>query len=320
MAEKHIPIVMISDDNFIMQTCVAITSLYQNKNQNTIYEIHVVVADVSLASQDIFLQMTKNDCIITLIHASLEQYKDIKQLAHISIACLLKFDICELLPQYDKLLYLDGDIIVRSDLSELYETKLGDNYAAAVKELYCMKKDDGCINAGIMLFNSKKMRDDGMHDVLVQTRRSLGNRSSMDQQTYNLVIKGHIYYLSIEYNCVPGRLMGDVKMDYSMDELNSLYGTHYKNAKQVILSASIIHFATGNKPWKYTFAPGAEEWYKYYLQSPYGKQPFKRYGKWGYRFHNLSEVIKKEGLKGVFGYIGTRISDEKKQKKKVDWD
>lgn len=316
---KRIPIVMISDDNFVMQTCVAITSLYKNKNAETVYEIFVVMAECTEESEQKFKGMEKEDCIITLVKASLDQYRDIKQLAHISIACLLKFDICELIPQYDKLLYLDGDIIVRKDLTELYDTELGENYVAAVKELYCMKNDDGCINAGIMLFNAAKMRRDSMRDVLVAKRKSLGNRSSMDQQTYNMVIKGKIKYLNIIYNCVPGRLTGDVKMDYSMAELNGLYGTEYKSSKQVINDAVIIHFATGNKPWKYTFAPCAKEWYEYYLQSPFGSNPFKRYGRWGYRLHNMKEVLKKNGISGVIKHYMNRIQS-KKDKKTIDWD
>jgi len=319
MEMRKIPVVMITDDNFVMQTCVAITSLYKNKNNNTVYEVLVVMAECSDKSEETFRKMEQEDCIITLIKASLEQYKDIKQLAHISIACLLKFDICELIPMYDKLLYLDGDIIVRSDLTELYDTELEENYAAAVKELYCVKNDDGCINAGIMLFNAKKMRDDGMRDILVAKRKSLGNRSSMDQQTYNMVIRDKIKYLNIIYNCVPGRLTGDVKMDYTMQELNALYDTSYKNSKELIEDAAIIHFATGNKPWKYTFAPCAKEWYSYYLLSPYGDKPFKRYGRWGYRFHNMSEILKKNGVKGVFQHLWNRVNRTKK-KKKIDWD
>lgn len=317
--KRRIPIVMISDDNFVMQTCVAITSLYENKYQETVYEILVVMAECSSESEQKFKEMEKEDCIITLVKASLDQYRDIKQLAHISIACLLKFDICELIPQYDKLLYLDGDIIVRKDLTELYNTELGDHYAAAVKELYCIKNDDGCINAGIMLFNAAKMREDGMRDILVAKRKSLGNRSSMDQQTYNMVIKGKIKYLSIIYNCVPGRLIGDVKMNYSMKEINQLYQTEYRKAGELINDAVIIHFATGNKPWKYTFAPCAKEWYEYYQRSPFGKVPFKRYSRWGYRFHNISEILKEKGITGLGKHYIGRIRS-KIVKKKIDWD
>ena len=180
---------MISDENFVMQTCVAITSLCKNKNEDTVYEVFIVMAECSKYSEEILKKMQKKDCIITLVRASLEQYKDIKQLAHISIACLLKFDICELIPSYNKLLYLDGDIIVRKDLTELYNTDLGDNYAAAVKELYCMKKDDGCINAGIMLFNAKKMRDDGMRDILVPLQYSC-LENSVDRGTWQAPVHG----------------------------------------------------------------------------------------------------------------------------------
>ncbi len=319
METNRIPIVMISDDNFVMQTCVAITSLYINKNPDTVYNIFIVMAECSEESAEVFRGMEHKDCVITLVYASLDQYRDIKQLAHISIACLLKFDICELIREYDKLLYLDGDIIVRKDLSELYHTELGENYAAAVKELYCMKNDDGCINAGIMLFNAKKMRDDCMRDILVEKRRALGNRSSMDQQTYNMVIKDNLCYLSVIYNCVPGRLTGDVKMDYSMRELNALYGTDYRRAKDLIADAVIIHFATGNKPWKYTFAPCAKEWYQYYLLSPFGSKPFKRYGRWGYRIYHMGEILKKDGFDGVFKYLIGRMY-KKRKNKTIDWD
>lgn len=318
MNEKRIPIVMISDDNFVMQTSVAITSIYLNKKPETIYEIIIVMAECSELSAEVLRKMQQRDCIITLLAASLEQYRDIQQLAHISIACLLKFDICELIPQYDKLLYLDGDIIVRQDLSNLYETELGDNYAAAVKELYCIKQDDGCVNAGIMLFNARKMRDDGMRDILVTKRRSLGNRSSMDQQTYNLVIKDSIYYLTICYNCVPGRLIGDGKLMYKIEELNKLYGTTYKKPKQIVEQAAILHFATGNKPWKYTFAPCAKEWYEYYLKSPFGHQPFKRYGRWGYRLQNMKTILQENGMQGLYNHFRNRLFH--KNKKRVDWD
>ena len=141
----------------------------------------------------------------------------------------------------------------------------------------------------------------------------------MDQQTYNMVIKGQIKYLSLIYNCVPGRLIGDVKMDYNIKELNKLYGTKYRNAKQAISDAVIIHFATGNKPWKYTFAPCAKEWYDYYLLSPYGDKPFKRYSRWGYRIHNVSEMMKKDGVAGIVKHYKKRINDKWKTKK-VDWD
>ena len=72
--QMKIPVVMISDDNFVMQTCVAITSLYKNKNQGTVYEVFVVMAECSEESAETFMKMEKEDCTITLVRASLDQY------------------------------------------------------------------------------------------------------------------------------------------------------------------------------------------------------------------------------------------------------
>lgn len=317
-----IPIVMICDDNYVMQTSVAITSLMNNKNNETVYEVNVVMAACSSESEKILKSMERPDCKINIVRESLDKYSDIKQMAHVSAACLLKFDICEIFDKYDKILYLDGDIIVRKDLSDLYVTDLGDHYAAAVKEMYGMteegKKDAGNINAGIMLFNASKMRADKMRDFLVDKRRSLGDRGSMDQQTYNMVFKGQFKYIPLKYNCVPGRLIGDVKLDYTMKALNDFYGTDYISPEAIIEDAVIIHFATGNKPWKYTFAPCAKEWYSYYTKSPFKNNKIKMYGIWGYRINNVSKILKNEGFGGVIKYISHR--SDRKVKKKVNWD
>ena len=50
MTHTRIPVVMISDDNFIMQTSVTITSLYKNKYADTVYEIFIVMAECSKES------------------------------------------------------------------------------------------------------------------------------------------------------------------------------------------------------------------------------------------------------------------------------
>lgn len=180
---RKIPVVLISDDNFIMPTCVAITSLIVNKAPETEYEIYIIMAECSDESYAKIQELNDLGTSVNLIRASLDEYRDIKQLAHISIACLLKFDVSELVPDYDKLLYLDGDIIVRGDLSELYNVELGDSYAAGVKELANITEETGNVNAGIMVFNAKRIRDEKLNIKMREIRRSLGDRSSMDQQT-----------------------------------------------------------------------------------------------------------------------------------------
>lgn len=306
--EKKIPVAFISDDNYILPTCVAITSLVMNKKPDTVYDIIIIMAECSEESEKRILMLPDLGCPVRLIKASLDKYSEIKQLAHISRAGLLKFDLCDMVPEYDKIIYLDGDLIIRKDLSELYHTDLKGCYAAAVKEQDCMLNDRGNINSGVVLFNAERIRKEHLREVFLETRLSLGDRRSMDQQTFNLVMGKEYRYLPIKYNCVLGKLTGQQKEPaYTVERINALYQTEYQSVDEVINDAIIVHFATSDKPWLYTFNPGAKEWYRYYLNSPYKDVPFVLRGKWSYRANKMKEAWEKEGFKGVWGRIEDKI-------------
>lgn len=315
---NKIPVVLISDDNFIMPTCVAITSLIVNKAPETEYDIYIIMAECSDESYAKIQELNELGTRVNLVRASLDEYRDIKQLAHISIACLLKFDVSELVPDYDKLLYLDGDIIVRGDLSELYNTELGDSYAAGVKELGNITEETGNVNAGIMLFNAKRIRDEKLNIKMREIRRSLGDRSSMDQQTYNIATGKNYRYVDIRYNCVPPRILAMQPGDVA--KINELYGSNYSSLQDVIDKAVIIHYASGEKPWKYTFKPWAKEWYKYYMMSPYKNVEFKLRGIWSYRFDKLCKNIKEKGITGIIDIVADRKKRKEKEKNRKSWE
>ncbi len=316
MKDSMIPVVFISDDNFIMPTCVAITSLLVNKAPETEYDVYIIMAECSESSYEKINELKSFGSPINLVRASLDEYRDIKQLAHISIACLLKFDVSELVPNYDKLLYLDGDIIVRGDLSSLYNVELGNHYAAGVKEIANMDEETGNVNAGIMLFNAKRIRDEKLNLKMREVRRSLGDRGSMDQQTYNIVTGKDYLYQDIKYNCVPPKVIE--LATGRIERLNEVYGSDYKGPQDVINKAVIIHYATGDKPWKYTFRPWAKEWYEYYKLSPYKNVPFKLRGIWGYRWDKLVNTVRKKGISGVFAILKER--KERRNKKVGKWE
>ncbi|WP_026662085.1 glycosyltransferase family 8 protein [Butyrivibrio proteoclasticus] len=309
---NKIPVVLISDDNFIMPTCVAITSLIVNKAPDTEYDIYIIMAECSDESYAKIKELNELGTEVNLVRASLDEYRDIKQMAHIPIACLLKFDVSELVPNYDKLLYLDGDIIVRGDLSELYNTELGDSYAAGVKGIGDIYEPTGNVNAGIMLFNARRIRDEKLNIKMREVRRSLGDRSSMDQQTYNIVTGKNYKYVDIKFNCIPPKIEEELS-ESDLPKINELYGSSYTSLHDIIDKAVIIHFASGAKPWIYTFKPWAKEWYKYYLMSPYKNVEFKLRGIWSYRFDKLRKI-------GVSGILADRKKRREEKKKKVKWE
>ena len=297
----------LTDENFIMQTGVAIHSIIANKNKDTRIDIFVIAAECGEKAM-VLKKMETEDVHITIREASLEQYRDVKQLAHIPIACLLKFNICDLIPEYDKLLYLDGDIIVRGDLTEAYNFDLGDYYLAAVPSVDNLAQPGRrFIDAGVVLFDAKKMRDEKKAEQLVEARKSLGDRGSMDQQTFNLIMSEQTTFLPCIYNCVANRFTGASAKSYPIEKMNSLFGTDYKSHREMIDSAVIIHFATGDKPWKYKYVACADEWYNEYLSSPFGNEKLNRKSALSAHAGGVARNFRKGGTKRVFGKIVKKI-------------
>lgn len=306
-----IPIALITDENFIMQTAVAITSLAKSKNNGTEYKVYVIAAECSEQAEIKLKDLEKSfDGVqIAIKRIGLDMYRDIKQMAHIPIACLLKFDLCEIVKEEDKIIYLDGDIVVRADLSDFYNIELGENYLAGVPSLdLIFSEETKLVNAGILLFDAKKMRDNKMREILVEKRRSLGDSGSMDQKTFNLVMKDKIGYLPYIYNCIPGKIMGPERGTYTIEKLNELYKTSFGASKELVDSAAIWHFATGDKPWKYSFIYGADEWYESYKLSPFGKEKLDRKNALQAHFAGVVNHLKNGGIKAII----TRIDDYRK--------
>lgn len=298
---NQLPIVLISDNNFVMQTMALVISIIKNKNTNTELEIFIVMAECSEQSQNQIMALDAYEHVnVHIMNVTLERYRDFRQMAHIPIACLLKFDICDLIDNWDKILYLDGDMIVRKDLWELYQTDLNDCYGAAVYESYNILDGQDNFNAGLLLLDAKQIREENIREQLTETRRTLGDRASMDQQTFNIVLKGRIKKLPVKYNCMVEKILVERK-SYPMQAWNRYYGCAYKSRREIFEHAEVIHFAGKEKPWKYYDIPYAEEWYAYYSLLPGVKDKLIRYGKW----HRAVSVLKTEGFSrflAVYGY------------------
>ena len=85
-----------------------------------------------------------------------------------SFICLVRVAFTKLFPDYERILSLDADTIITSDLSDLWDLDMTDYYLAGVPEtrltaLY----GKPYINAGMMLFNLDKIRQDGKDDAMI---------------------------------------------------------------------------------------------------------------------------------------------------------
>lgn len=276
--QEKMHIVFITDDNYVKPTLVAITSLLKNSNKNREYIIHLICKNISPESKKLFLQCQLNNVEIDIIKVNPKDNEKLKQSHNpVSLAALLKFDIATILNNIDKALYLDGDIVIRDDLTKLYDIDIREYYCAAIpdgprkKAIGGGKKHSFSVattyfNSGVMLLNLKELRKNDIPRILLDYRLN-GYNYFMDQDAFNQVFKGHVKLIPYNFNTMLHIIMPTWEMN-SMEIISKYYNMpRYNSYEQYINNSSILHY-TFLKPWKYYDIPMADIWSYYYYLSP----------------------------------------------------
>ena len=115
-----------------------------------------------------------------------------------SYMSLLRLALHEILPEEDRVLWLDIDTIVNTDITDLFGTELDGCYVAAVEEPIRSKDPFLYYNAGVMVMDLKKLRD-GMADLLIRYVNRVDLRFP-DQDVINLLCQGRIKPISPYWN------------------------------------------------------------------------------------------------------------------------
>ena len=183
-------------------------------------------------------------------------------------AASLRLLLPELLPELDKILYLDCDIIVRQDLARLWEEiDLGDNYLGAVYEAAIEGQAErfralGCdpakyFNSGFLLMNLKQMREENVSEKLLEACR-VPYLEFPDQDALNQVCQDRVLPLSPLYNSIRTFFIPKYKPDFVRQYGEELWGKVQREAT--------IHY-TGGKPWN-LFTVQFDVWWRVYDTLP----------------------------------------------------
>lgn len=119
-----------------------------------------------------------------------------------SYMSLVRLAFARLLPNFDKVLYLDTDTVVCGDISPLWDIDMTDYYIAGASEdlSYVPQVPIGkYINAGVMLMNLDKIRKDGIDWKWLWEINGF-KHNFPDHDVINIYCLDHIYYLDKNYN------------------------------------------------------------------------------------------------------------------------
>ena len=276
----NLNIVLATNEQYLKQAAALIMSIHKNSKKDSLIRIYILYSEISQKNQDIIKDMTKNmENIIELKFIDIKQfvsnsffdkymYKAKDFFNYTSPETYYRLFIPNLFPDYDKVLYLDSDIIVCEDLTELYNTDIDNLYAGVVSvykyffknirnlndnkiisEEYLVNKlkilNKSYFNAGILLLNLNKMREDNIQEKAFKFLFENYPLLYQDQDILNSLFNNKAKFLDRRYN---------------------VYYRHFLHNKPT----TILHFAGEQKPWNfYKLNEGFELYWKYFKLTPF---------------------------------------------------
>jgi len=163
----------------------------------------------------------------------------------------------------DRVLYLDSDLLVRRDLSTLYEIGLEGRAVAAARDQIINTRshnrsgtsvrDDHCyFNAGVLVINLDRMRG-GLGERLRDHALHLSEAPWFDQDVLNdLLTEGDWVEFGPEWN-----LQSPLHVDA---EPPNAWTSEIRELRAGAADAAVIHFSGSVKPWDGGWSPFPRQW------------------------------------------------------------
>lgn len=256
--KKVIPIFFAVDDYYIPFLAVGLQSLVEHSSKEYEYLIKILHTNVSEKSKKRIKKYEKENINIEFVDLNyyVEKIKDqLYTRDYYTKTTYFRLFLPELYPQYDKVLYLDSDIIILEDIANLYNIDIGSNlvggipddiiqngkelqeYAEKVVGVSTYKK---YFNAGILLMNLDELRKYKFQEKFLYLLGTTKFSVAQDQDYLNRICKGRVKYIDNSWDVMPAP--GRNKKD---EELK------------------LLHFNLTYKPWHIDNVPYKEYFWEY---------------------------------------------------------
>ena len=284
--KQIIPVVFAADNNYVPMLTTTIYSTLLNASEDYFYDVVVLHRDIAGDNQSTMQRFFGQFDNMSLRFCDVSEHVLRHDLStnnpHISVETYYRFLIQEILPYYDKVLYLDSDLIIQGDISELYSVDLGNNLLSAArdidflgnlnmkdgKRLAYAKKVLGMENpydyfqAGVLVLNTAEMRQ--LYSIEAWLDYASDDRFIYnDQDVLNAHCEGRVTWLDYDWNV--------------MIDCNNRIANVFSFAPASAFDAfndsrnheKIIHYAGFEKPWKFSSCDRSATYWTYARQTPF---------------------------------------------------
>lgn len=226
-------IVFICEENNIKSLSVAIISLLENANTITDYEVYII--HQNKYSQENYYKILDLENKYIGCKIIFKQENTIDNFDCLSISTFISKTIANI----HKCIYLDINIVVQKDLSDLYNIAL-DNYSiGAVREINSVNE----FNSSVMIIDIEKVRKFNAEITTIELKYNLKAEFFEEEKSFNFRSK--------------------IKMNSSLQRNFDL-----KELKSALKENVIFSYHTNNYPLKNDKSSFTYDWWKNFRKSP----------------------------------------------------
>lgn len=256
---NEIPIFFTVDNNYIPFLAVTLESIVDNISSQNSYKI-IVLYKENMSQENIekinrYKRENFNIEFVDLKDKLGNIEEKLYTRDYYSKSTYYRLLIPELYKEYDKAIYLDSDIVLLSDIANLYNINLEDNLIGAApdeaianvkafqeyaEKVVGVSSYTKYFNAGVLLMNLKELRDSRFQDKFLYLLETVKYSVAQDQDYLNRICKGRVKIIDGSWDKMPigGRILKE-------DELN------------------LLHFNLISKPWLFEGIAYEEYFWKY---------------------------------------------------------
>lgn len=318
---EAISIVLAADNNYVPYVSTLLGSLAEHANSKDIYDVTVFHKNISSQNQSLLIESLKQWSNVHLrfcdMSGRLGEFEGLATKWHITVETYFRLFIPEIMTDYKKVLYLDGDMIIKRDVAELFREDIDGYTLAACRDVDMagvynsnlvvaentinknmknhidievgLKNPYDYFQAGVLLLNLDEIRKSySTKDLLAIAVRQ--KWEYLDQDILNYVARGSVKYLDLRWN-----VLYDWEYVRIKDVISKAPVKLYKEYMESRKAPYIIHYGGSIKPWQRADADMANEYWKIARKSVFYELIISRMSVWATEHKSIkygSEVLR----------------------------
>ncbi|PSN13647.1 glycosyltransferase family 8 protein [filamentous cyanobacterium CCT1] len=280
--QEPIVVACAADNFFSMPLAVTAFSSFKNLDPNRQLILFVLDGGISAANKKKLLQTLNSSRVnVRWIKPTEDQIKATLLKCETSnhpISAYYRLLLPTIVPsEFDKIIYLDSDVVVEGDLAELWDQDLKDQALLAVQDPiheyvtsakyfsppqlkeWDIAPDHKYLNSGVLVINLEQWRRQRIADQVLEFIAQHPELPFPDQDAINIVLAGQWGELDPRWNQIHAVHTYESYCDSPYDQ---------KTYEELVYRPAVIHYTSRPKPWGNNCThPQADRYFKYLDQT-----------------------------------------------------